>query len=435
MGLFRTLRTTIRHPDPDRRVRAVRTSSDQAMLLRVATHDPCSSVRVAAVSRLTDHEVLADLVLTSGDASVRVVALSRISHLPTLLRLLEMSTDADVRKAAVERLDGDPQLVPLLDRGWSRDLVRTVVARICRREVIHGLALNHPRADVREAAAERGLPPELAAGVALKDSEPVVRRAALVHVHDATTLQTIAQQDPDVRVRETAEQRLRASAEMPPANTPGPARATSPDGVEVRRILKARRWEEAAAYAAATGTVETLLSAVREAIQHGQDAPLEAVVALRELGFPDEAYAFVRDEVVEPLWGRLQGAADTVRDAGASARCGVCGAVVSPAPQLEHPRVPHVSSLRWLARPSHLEPLDLRLVCRLGFVPPSDSRPPVLPSDGTRSVSGGTDVLPTAGVPICARCVGAIGVFLDAWIAGSDPRPASRSVATRQASH
>ena len=103
MSFFDRFRAKWKHPDPTVREAAVSEISDQAVLERLAEHDPADGVRTAALQALTDQNALARIAL--GTSSMAVAAARRLRDRKLTMKVAQTAVSGPAREIAVERLD------------------------------------------------------------------------------------------------------------------------------------------------------------------------------------------------------------------------------------------------------------------------------------------------------------------------------------------
>lgn len=103
MSFFDRFRAKWKHPDPAVREAAVPEINDQAVLERLAEHDPVSRVQTAAVLALTDQNALARIAL--GSSSMAVPAARRLQDRKLTMKVAQTAVSGAAREIAVERLD------------------------------------------------------------------------------------------------------------------------------------------------------------------------------------------------------------------------------------------------------------------------------------------------------------------------------------------
>jgi hypothetical protein len=92
--------------NPAERLKAVRRTSDQAVLTRVACEDPDATVRLAAVGRLSNQPALAKVAAEAKDWNVRKAGFNKLDT-PHLTELAGSATDPAVVLAARVKLKQD----------------------------------------------------------------------------------------------------------------------------------------------------------------------------------------------------------------------------------------------------------------------------------------------------------------------------------------
>ena len=113
MGLLDFFRPAWRHSNPDIRLEAVRslTEEDATTLSEVVIKDPDVRVRRAALKKVREPEVLFDVAAREADATLKELASERAQEL-----LLEASLSADGKHGlspedAAKKLEGNQNLI------------------------------------------------------------------------------------------------------------------------------------------------------------------------------------------------------------------------------------------------------------------------------------------------------------------------------------
>jgi hypothetical protein len=242
------------------RTLAVARMTDPEDLAHFASHDPEPEVRTAAAVRMIDEPAVAGIAKNDSSASVREAATKRLSELaavgiwridsPSVLAELALKhSDARVRMGAVMRLDDESALMSVLASESEYFILEAAVENLASPTLLARVAQTHPKKSARETAVRLLSEESLLATTARDDQNTDVREAAdehlavlaeckayqtlaaiqkqtellaLVRDHaevsvrrvalamalrgdvDQNELRTLARDDPDARIRQTA---------------------------------------------------------------------------------------------------------------------------------------------------------------------------------------------------------------------------------------
>ena len=129
------------HKNPEIREKAVADIDDEQILLSLVADDPDASVRSAALARITDPTALDRLI---ADATGPLLQQAKRQ------RLAQMLPDA----ARLAAMDDEPALQRIALLSEDIELIAAAIARIRGDETLMELALTHPLASARLAAAQ-----------------------------------------------------------------------------------------------------------------------------------------------------------------------------------------------------------------------------------------------------------------------------------------
>ncbi|MDT8321536.1 MAG: DUF349 domain-containing protein [Xanthomonadales bacterium] len=129
------------HKNPDVRQQAVADIDDEHILLSLISDDPDASVRSAALARITRPEVLDQLIADAAGPLLQQARRQRLAQmLPDTTRLATIDDEPTLQRIAL--LSDDPELIA------------AAIARIQGTEALMELAVTHPLAGARLAAAQ-----------------------------------------------------------------------------------------------------------------------------------------------------------------------------------------------------------------------------------------------------------------------------------------
>jgi formylglycine-generating enzyme required for sulfatase activity len=98
------LRPGWKHPDPQKRLRAVERIKSETILMEVYEHDEDATVRATVASRLKDQTLLTGIAKNDNDYSVRKAAVEKLIDQTVLADVAINDESSDVRAAAVGNL-------------------------------------------------------------------------------------------------------------------------------------------------------------------------------------------------------------------------------------------------------------------------------------------------------------------------------------------
>jgi hypothetical protein len=240
MALKDLFRPKWKHSDPEVRLDAVISMTDQGLLAEIAKTDEWYKVREAAVGQISDGQVLTTLA-RSNDKSVRwavcenpnfndqtilaeiamkdniEVAVERLTSQSDLAKIA-WSGPSEVGRAATERLT-DPALLAeiaystgRLGHDWERRKAAVQNPALNDQELFVDLAKNDSQSWVRIAAANRLANTQLAQAVLMEiaqsEKHEEKRKAAVERITDQAVLGDIAERDPSLTVRKAAASQL-----------------------------------------------------------------------------------------------------------------------------------------------------------------------------------------------------------------------------------
>ena len=220
-----------------RSVKAIRKIRNQDKLKKVIAQAAYDSYRVEAIANLADGETLNALIFDKDRSGiVRVAAVQKVSDQAVLIRaaMLEDFRDRDISGAAIKRLSADKDLLEVamsnsycawkafermsgaarrehapkvVSGAASSSARRTALGEIKDEEILRAVILHDDDGMVRWEALEKSNDLNTIREAALHDPYAEVRKCALRKpqlAEDQATLFSIAQNDPDGHIRETA---------------------------------------------------------------------------------------------------------------------------------------------------------------------------------------------------------------------------------------
>lgn len=157
----------------------------QETLVEAAAKDADDGVRAAAAAGVHDQKALSELLESSPYEEVRRALAANVVNIDVLVRVAQKDVSPSVRARAVDRC-------------------RTIGSGAVVRDALHAVALNDSDPEVRKAALGHEIAESVCVDVARNDPDPTVRDLAVSFIRNKAVLADIATKDADPQVRAAA---------------------------------------------------------------------------------------------------------------------------------------------------------------------------------------------------------------------------------------
>jgi len=157
MSIFDFFRPAWRHSNPDVRIAAVRSLSDEEVVVlnEVALRDSDSSVRRVAVKRLRDAEILKQVATDDADTDLRELASSRVSELAMRAALAASTAEGLTANQALELLVAERDFAQVAREAASEAVRKTALNKVSDQKLLVSVAVGATDPAIRKAAAAK----------------------------------------------------------------------------------------------------------------------------------------------------------------------------------------------------------------------------------------------------------------------------------------
>jgi len=181
---------------------SLETIEDENMLYMIANNDSSSSIRRRAFDKITDKNILFDLVLHNRQFAH--MALKRISDKNLLLNIALYSNDKSLARKAVKKIDDDFLLWAVQNNPYN-DISEYIVGRFRDESLLEIIALNNSNPFIRKAAVNKIKSHDILIRLGYVECEEMVCTAIVRKCRDKDLLEYIGLSNPCKTVRRYVE--------------------------------------------------------------------------------------------------------------------------------------------------------------------------------------------------------------------------------------
>lgn len=223
MSLKNLFQPKHKHPNPEKRKKAVAKITDQEQLAQIVKEDKEIGVRLAALERISDQALLADIGIHVTRYDIAKAAIQKMDDVEAVKSLLDSANNAGIRIAALHRLTG----LQIKKEALARIIKETTLK--AKNEGLRSAAIDYLEdpAVLREVALnDTYIINKVNAAVKLKDEEHLVVllidesektgdrlnmstcKTILEHISEENILTRIAMKNPVFELRKIAEEKV-----------------------------------------------------------------------------------------------------------------------------------------------------------------------------------------------------------------------------------
>lgn len=155
-----------KHPNPEKRKKAVSKITDQSLLAQIVKTDINGNVKLVALENISVPSLLADIGINYGVTSIATAAIKKIDDIATVIKALNSAKNVSTRIAALHHL-------------WGLQIDKEELTKI-----IHETAIKAKNEGLRGAAIEYSEDPAILREVALNDSYIMNKAKAAIKLKD-----------------------------------------------------------------------------------------------------------------------------------------------------------------------------------------------------------------------------------------------------------